>query len=1315
MRSLIFLASLLALPWALRSQTPCENGFAAGYPCDQVDLMSFVPSSALGGGDAEDLWGWTDPTNGNEYAIVGMEGTTAFVDISDAASPVVLGTLASHTGTSLWRDVKVHADHAFIVSEASGHGMQVFDLTRLRNVANPPVAFTEDAHYAGFSNAHNIAINEASGRAYAVGTNTFSGGLHILDISNPTAPSLIGSFAEDGYTHDAQIVNYSGPDAQHVGKEIALCFNENSIAIVDVTNAGDAILLSNTGYATAQYTHQGWLTEDQRYLLVNDESDENSTNTRTYIFDCLDLDNPALIGTHEGTTPAIDHNLYNHEGYCYQANYRAGMRVLDLESVGSGTLTEVAYFDVYPASDAASFSGAWTAYPFFASGNVIVSHINEGLFVLRPNLTSAPPTPPTDLTLQPLRDWLKTNWYDGLHTDLGYNSAREQMYGSVDEVGSQIECVYTGFQQAAEFVTFPDPINAEHLVPQSYYGSISPMRSDIWSLRPAHGSPNSARSNNPYGEVDDATAQWYGVDGQGNYISTGTIPANPDDFSERSGGVWEPRESQKGDVARAVYYFYTMYPTQAGDLSGVCDPQTLYDWHLADPVSAFEVQRNDRIETAQGNRNPYVDDPTLVFRAWYFAALSPGCTNAAACNYDAAASSDDGSCILLGTPCDDGDALTFGDVYTDCSAPNFGCQGSGPTTIWEETFGGFASLGYGYNGSSNSAASETEWSITVGGATDYFYTSTLNGDTAFAGKDLDFDCTWTSREIDASGFTDMQASINVAETGNWEGTDFIRFEAIINGNTQVLATFSNDFSSAQVAPVSIPDGNTVRLRVVTRNNANGEVAYFDDVRLIGAPNCTDSDADGLCDGLDGCTDVTACNYTDPSATECLSLDACGVCGGPGAVFECGCNDIPAGDCDCDGNVQDAVGVCGGDCPADSDGDGICDDVDECLGELDACGVCNGPGAIYTCGCNDIPAGDCDCNGNQADAIGECGGSCTADADADGICDDVDPCVGDPDACGVCNGPGAVYACGCNDIPAGDCDCNGNQLDAIGVCGGDCLGDADQDGICDTDEIAGCTDPNASNYDETATDNDGSCNYVQGSFTGLTAELFAENGAGAGLNTWRVYANFNNAGADLLSVYGTANSPIDVSTSTSWFQDPLGSGTSNGISEALIASFPTVQYDSWVTVGGPSETDGDIQTAGLDLPTFELGSDLTSDEVAGGSWFAIPGNVAGTSPDAQGRVLIAQLTTDGTVVFDCNVQYREPDGSTPVATELSLVFQNGCPEDVNGSGMVDMEDILAVLTYFGCSEGCTIGDLDGDGDVDIADGLAVIGAFGNICN
>ena len=116
---------------------------------------------------------------------------------------------------------------------------------------------------------------------------------------------------------------------------------------------------------------------------------------------------------------------------------------------------------------------------------------------------------------------------------------------------------------------------------------------------------------------------------------------------------------------------------------------------------------------------------------------------------------------------------------------------------------------------------------------------------------------------------------------------------------------------------------------------------------------------------------------------------------------------------------DALGVCGGDCAADADADGICDDEDDCVGAYDECGICNGPGAIYECGCSDIPAGDCDCDGNQLDALGVCGGDCAADADADGICDDEDDCVGAYDECGICNGPGAIYECGCSDIPAGD--------------------------------------------------------------------------------------------------------------------------------------------------------------------------------------------------------------------------------------------------------------------------------------------------------
>lgn len=297
---------------------------------------------------------------------------------------------------------------------------------------------------------------------------------------------------------------------------------------------------------------------------------------------------------------------------------------------------------------------------------------------LLPALVLAQPDAPSDLQLEPLRTWIKQNWYDGLFNDLGYNQARMQMYGFVDADGGQIECIYTGFQQASGFVTYPNPINAEHLVPQSFYGSVSPMKSDIWSIRPSHGSPNSARSNKPYGEVPDGSAQWYGVDGSGNYFSTGSMPANADEFSEGSGGFWEPREEFKGDIARSVFYFYTMYPTQAGDISGVCDPATLYDWHLQDPVDPVEVTRNDRTEIAQGNRNPYVDHPDWVYLAWYWVPPVdvPGCMSGSACNYDPSATLSDGSCVFLGDPCDDGDATTFNDAYTDCGAPDYGCAGT---------------------------------------------------------------------------------------------------------------------------------------------------------------------------------------------------------------------------------------------------------------------------------------------------------------------------------------------------------------------------------------------------------------------------------------------------------------------------------------------------------------------------------------------------------------------------------------------------------------------------------------------------------------
>lgn len=388
-----------------QSITSCSGGFAGTYPCSNVDLMAFLPLAQIGGGNGNDIWGWTDPTSSREYAIMGLTNGTAFVDITDPVNPEYIGHLPPHTGVanSSWRDIKVYDNHAFIGSEALGSGMQVMNLAQLRNAVSPPVTLVEDFHYTGFSTSHNIVINEDSGYAYAVGTNTGScnRGLTIIDIVNPISPLAAGCFSSDGYTHDAQCVNYSGPDIQHQGKEICFAYNEDTLTIVDVSNKAAPVQISRTGYPDRGYAHQGWLTDDQAYMLMDDELDERNdadvTNSRTLIWDVQDLDNPLYTGDYIGPSISIDHNQYVVGNYAYQANYRSGLRILDISDIANGNLTEVGFFDIYPSSDSPNFNGAWSVYPYFASGNVVVSGIEQGLYILRPNLDAPNMSPQVNI------------------------------------------------------------------------------------------------------------------------------------------------------------------------------------------------------------------------------------------------------------------------------------------------------------------------------------------------------------------------------------------------------------------------------------------------------------------------------------------------------------------------------------------------------------------------------------------------------------------------------------------------------------------------------------------------------------------------------------------------------------------------------------------------------------------------------------------------------------------------------------------------------------------------------------------------------
>lgn len=370
----------------------CVDGLAANFPCANVDLQSVL--AVLPGQSANDIWGWTDITSGSEYALIGLTDQTAFVDVTDSLNPVFVGFLPndSNSPASSARDIKILGDFAFIVSESSQFGLQVFNLTRLRNVSAMPFSFSPDAHYAQFGSAHNIAVNEESGFAFVVGSDSCGGGAHMIDLADPLNPVFAGCDRSDGYTHDSQCVIYLGSDIDYLTQEICFNSNEDSLTIVNVSDKSAPELLSRTEYQNTGYTHQGWLTEDQAFFLLNDELDEVNfgLNRRTLVFDVSDLENPVLASTYVANSAAIDHNLYISGDHVFQANYLAGLSILRLGNLSLGELLEVGHFDTQPGSDSSDFDGLWSVYPFFPSGLIIASDISAGLFLLRPDLDAVP-------------------------------------------------------------------------------------------------------------------------------------------------------------------------------------------------------------------------------------------------------------------------------------------------------------------------------------------------------------------------------------------------------------------------------------------------------------------------------------------------------------------------------------------------------------------------------------------------------------------------------------------------------------------------------------------------------------------------------------------------------------------------------------------------------------------------------------------------------------------------------------------------------------------------------------------------------------
>jgi choice-of-anchor B domain-containing protein len=392
-------------PSMTAGEVRCTDDRAGEYACHDIDLSAFLSIESLGGTPTErvsDLWGWTDPETRREYALVGRTGALVFVDLTDASSPRVVGEMPAPASGA--RDIKVYRDHAFMTGDGAGqHGLMIFDLTRLRAARGTGTVFTPDTIYRGIASAHNLVIDTTDGFAIPVaataGGNTCGGGLHIIDIRDPMAPTFRGCYTDTeglvapGRTHDAQCVGYRGPDTEHRGKPICFALNETALRIVDLSDPAAPVPLSASRFPGQAYIHQGWLTEDQRYFYLGDELDElvgtAGGRTRTLIWDVTDLDDPVLAGSYLGRDGATDHNLYVKGDRMYQANYQSGLSVIDISDPRAPR--EVGHFDTTPyEGNSAGFYGAWTAYPYYPSGQVVVSSMQEGLFILKPRPALVP-------------------------------------------------------------------------------------------------------------------------------------------------------------------------------------------------------------------------------------------------------------------------------------------------------------------------------------------------------------------------------------------------------------------------------------------------------------------------------------------------------------------------------------------------------------------------------------------------------------------------------------------------------------------------------------------------------------------------------------------------------------------------------------------------------------------------------------------------------------------------------------------------------------------------------------------------------------
>jgi choice-of-anchor B domain-containing protein len=406
-RGVFSFAGGAALQETQAAAAPCVQGMAGQFPCRNLDFQSQISLAQFSSRpvSAANVWGFVDLNDQREYAVVGLRNGTAIVEVTDPANPREVVTIPGNA--SPWREIKVYQAfdagaqrwraYAYVTTEAANSGLQIIDMSGLPQTATlaPTNLDTSRQHTLYVSNIEystNTALPGATPMLFVAGSNLNGGLWRAYSLANPASPLFVNSAPSAGYMHDSTSLLVTDARAAqcalgHNPCEVLVDFNVEQVQIWDVTNEFQPMLLGTATNPNNRYIHSGWPTapSNASHLIFHDELEEIQFGlpTRLYTLDLANLRAPTVQVGYTGPTTTTDHNGYMLGTNYYVAHYRRGIVVYD--AANPSALVEIAHFDNYlaPSTNIAGTDGTWGVYPFLPSGNLLISDIENGLFVLR--------------------------------------------------------------------------------------------------------------------------------------------------------------------------------------------------------------------------------------------------------------------------------------------------------------------------------------------------------------------------------------------------------------------------------------------------------------------------------------------------------------------------------------------------------------------------------------------------------------------------------------------------------------------------------------------------------------------------------------------------------------------------------------------------------------------------------------------------------------------------------------------------------------------------------------------------------------------